>query len=39
MMHITCLIALAIIGNTLINENYLLKSHQDSLDISEIKRN
>lgn len=34
--HITCLNALAIVGNELINENYLAKSHQpDSVKIAK----
>ncbi|MEQ6353199.1 DGQHR domain-containing protein [Lysinibacillus sp. M3] len=40
MTHITCLNALAIVGNKIINENYLIKSQQpDSVKIAKLLTN
>lgn len=40
MTHITCLNALAIVGNKIINENYSVKSHQpDSIKITKLLSN
>lgn len=40
MTHITCLNALAIVGNKIINDNYSMKSQQpDSIELTKLLRN